>query len=200
MAPAKQGGTLRVASQTPTAAVNPLTIADLGGSTMLTQTGEFLAYDDAMTRQLRPMLATSWSPSSDGAVWTFKLRTGVKFHDGRAMSANDVVYTFKEQTDPKNASNALSTFEGLLKPEGVVRLDDLHRPLERGALQEQDLRQSGGTLRRDDRSADPANDRGQDSSQLRRDALSIPYFKALAIGSELLYNHRRLRIRHRSEG
>jgi len=118
-----KGGTLKLASQTPTAQVNPITIADLGGSTMLAQTGEFLTFDNGMTRQLEPMLATSWTHNGDGTVWTFKLRQGVKFHNGKAMTADDVVYTFKQQTDTKNAANALSTFEGVLKPEGVVKVD-----------------------------------------------------------------------------
>jgi len=122
-APTK-GGTLRLASQAPTAAINPLTIADLGGSTMLAQTGDFLAFDNPKTRQLQPMLATNWSHNGDGSVWTFKLRKGVKFHNGQTMSADDVVYTFKQQADSKNASNALSTFTGVLNPDGVVKVDD----------------------------------------------------------------------------
>ncbi|MGI8713670.1 MAG: ABC transporter substrate-binding protein [Solirubrobacteraceae bacterium] len=122
-APAKQGGTLRLACQVPTAEINPITIADLGGSTMLAQTGEFLTFDNSVTRQLQPMLATSWSHNGDGSVWTFKLRRGVKFHNGQPMSADDVVYTVKQQTDPKNGSDALSTFDGVLKPEGVVKVD-----------------------------------------------------------------------------
>jgi peptide/nickel transport system substrate-binding protein len=119
----RKGGTLKLASQTPTGAINPITIADLGGSTMLTQTGEFLTFDNGMTRQLQPMLATSWSHNGDGTVWTFKLRDDVRFHNGKQMTADDVVYTFKQQTDPKNAAVALSTFEGVLKPEGVVKVD-----------------------------------------------------------------------------
>ncbi len=122
-APVKKGGTLRLASQTPTAAVNPITVSDLGGSTMLAQTGDFLVFDNTSTHQLQPMLATSWSHNGDGSVWTFKLRPGVKFHNGQPMSADDVVYTFRENADPKNASNALSTFQGVLKPEGVVKVD-----------------------------------------------------------------------------
>jgi peptide/nickel transport system substrate-binding protein len=121
---ATRGGTLRVACQVPTAAINPITIADLGGSTMLAQTGDFLAFDNSMTRQLEPMLATSWSHNGDGSVWTFKLRQGVKFHNGQMMSADDVVYTFQEQADPRNAPNALSTFTGVLNPDGVVKIDD----------------------------------------------------------------------------
>lgn len=123
-APAKKGGTLKVASQVPTAAINPLTVADLGGSTMLAQTGDFLAFDNSMTQQLEPMLATSWSHNGDGSIWTFKLRQGVKFQNGQPMSADDVVYTFKQQSDAKNASNALSTFTGVLDPDGVVKVDD----------------------------------------------------------------------------
>ena len=121
--PAKTGGTLRLACQVPTAEINPITIADLGGSTMLAQTGDFLTFDNSATRQLEPMLATSWSHNGDGSVWTFKLRRGVRFHNGQPMSADDVVYTFQQQTDPKNGSDALSTFDGVLKPEGVVKVD-----------------------------------------------------------------------------
>jgi peptide/nickel transport system substrate-binding protein len=120
---ATKGGTLRLACQAPSAAVNPITIADLGGSTMLTQTGDYLTFDNSITRQLQPMLATSWSHNGDGSVWTFKLRRGVKFHNGQPMSADDVVYTCQQQADPKNASSALSTFAGVLKPEGVVKVD-----------------------------------------------------------------------------
>jgi peptide/nickel transport system substrate-binding protein len=118
-----KGGTLRLASQAPAAAINPLTIDDAGGLCMLAQTGEFLAFDNNMLLQLQPMLATSWTPSQAGAVWTFKLRPNVKFHDGSPLTADDVVYTFTELSDPKNASNALSTFVDVLKPAGVVKVD-----------------------------------------------------------------------------
>ena len=90
---------------------------------MLAQTGEFLAFDNNQALQLKPMLATKWTPSKGGAVWTFTLRPGVKFHDGSPMTADDVVYTFQQLSNPKNASNALSTFAGVLKPDGVVKVD-----------------------------------------------------------------------------
>jgi peptide/nickel transport system substrate-binding protein len=124
-APATKGGTLKLALQTPAAAINPLTIADAGGLCLLSQTGEFLAYDNNLKLQLEPMLATKWKHNGNGTVWTFTLRKGVKFHDGKPMTADDVVYTFQQQADPKNAANALSTFQGVLKPDGV-RAKDSH--------------------------------------------------------------------------
>jgi peptide/nickel transport system substrate-binding protein len=122
-APATKGGTLRVAISAPAAAVNPLTVADAGGLCMLAQTGEFLILDNNQKLALQPMLATSWKPNADGSVWTFTLRSGVTFHNGAAMTADDVVYSIQQQADPKNAANALSTFQGVLSPAGVKKVD-----------------------------------------------------------------------------
>ena len=118
-----KGGTLTVGAVAPAASINPLTISDAGGLLMLNQTGEFLIFDSNIKLALQPMLALSWSPNTDGSVWTFKLRTGVTFHNGAAMTADDVVYTFQQLSDPKNASNALSAFAGVLTPAGVKAVD-----------------------------------------------------------------------------
>jgi peptide/nickel transport system substrate-binding protein len=107
----------------PTAAINPVTVADQGGLDMLAQTGEYLCLS-TQTLTLKPVLATSWSPNSTADVWTFKIRQGVKFHDGTPLTADDVVYTYQLQTDPKNASNALSNLGGVLTPSGVQKVDD----------------------------------------------------------------------------
>jgi peptide/nickel transport system substrate-binding protein len=122
----KSNATLRVANQVPAAAINPITIADNGGLEMLCQVGDFLIFDNTGRPgpHLIPSLATSWKPNSDGSVWTFKLRQGVKFHNGQPMTADDVVYTLQQQCDPKNAANALSVFGGILSPSGVKKVDD----------------------------------------------------------------------------
>jgi peptide/nickel transport system substrate-binding protein len=50
-----------------------------------------LAYDFDLTPQ--PRLATSWSISKDGLLYTFKLRQGVKWHDGKDFTSADVAFS-----------------------------------------------------------------------------------------------------------
>jgi peptide/nickel transport system substrate-binding protein len=117
------GATIKVGIVVPTGAINPVTVADQGGLDMLAQTGEYLTLSDQQLT-LRPVLATSWTPNSTADVWTFKIRQGVKFHDGSPLTADDVVYTYKLQTNPKSTANALSAFGGALTPDGVQKVDD----------------------------------------------------------------------------
>jgi peptide/nickel transport system substrate-binding protein len=117
------GATIRVGLVVPTGAINPMDVADQGGLVMLAQTGEYLCLS-TQTLALKPVLAESWKSNSAGDVWTFKIRQGVTFHDGKALTADDVVYTYQLQTNPNSSSNALSAFGGVLKPSGVVKVDD----------------------------------------------------------------------------
>jgi peptide/nickel transport system substrate-binding protein len=118
------GAVIKAGIVTPTGAINPVTVADQGGLDMLGQTGEYLCLS-TQTLTLKPVLATSWTPNSKADVWTFKIRPGVKFHNGQALTADDVVYTYQLHTNPKGEANALSAFGGVLTPAGVKKVDDL---------------------------------------------------------------------------
>jgi peptide/nickel transport system substrate-binding protein len=119
----KAGAVIKAGIVTPTGAINPVTVADQGGLDMLAQTGEYLTFS-TQTLTLKPVLATSWTPNAKADVWTFKIRQNVKFHNGQPLTADDVVYTYQLQTDPKGKSNALSAFGGVLVPSGVKKVDD----------------------------------------------------------------------------
>ena len=121
---AKAGSSLKIASVVPTGAINPLSIADEGGLTMLQQTGETLIFNNPKTNVLEPVLATSWKSNPAGDVWTFSLRHGVTFNNGQPMTADDVVYSFQSQTNPKVYVNASSVFTGVLTNDGVEKVDD----------------------------------------------------------------------------
>ena len=118
------GAVIKAGIVTPTGAINPVTVADQGGLDMLGQTGEYLCLS-TQTLTLKPVLATSWTPNSKADVWTFKIRPGVKFHNGQALTADDVVYTYQLHTNPKGEANALSAFGGVLTPAGVKKVDDM---------------------------------------------------------------------------
>lgn len=54
------------------------------------------------TTELAPSLATEWKASPDGKTWIFKLRSGVKFHDGTDFDAEAVKFNFERWWDNKN--------------------------------------------------------------------------------------------------
>jgi len=66
--------------------------------------------------KIKPVLAESWKVSPDGKQWTFALRKGVKFHNGRPLTASDVKFSLDRILDPKTAARgkgALSIIESV---------------------------------------------------------------------------------------
>src|SRR3546814_16896934 len=58
-------------------------------------------------------LAESWSASPDAKVWTFKIRKGVQFHDGKELTVDDVVATLKRHSDENSQSGALGIMNSI---------------------------------------------------------------------------------------
>jgi len=64
---------------------------------------------------VKALLAESWSTPDKGKTWIFKLRKGVKWHDGKPFTADDVVFSYNTYADPAVASiiaNNLSDVKG----------------------------------------------------------------------------------------
>lgn len=95
----KYGGTLIFGRGGDSVGLDPADITD-GESTRVTEMiFEGLVGFKGETTDIIPVLATSWKVSKDGKVWTFKLRKGVKFHDGTPFNANAVKFSFDRQFD-----------------------------------------------------------------------------------------------------
>ncbi|MFJ4733311.1 ABC transporter substrate-binding protein [Streptomyces sp. NPDC088770] len=74
---------------------------------------------------LAPDLAESWEPDDKAATWTFRLRKGVTFHDGRAFTAADAAYTLRHILDKATASPQAAVLAPLIDPE-TLRTPDPH--------------------------------------------------------------------------
>lgn len=61
---------------------------------------------------LIPDLAENWDVSADGTVYTFRLRANAKFHDGRAVTAQDVIYSWERAANPQTQSDTVLTYLG----------------------------------------------------------------------------------------
>lgn len=118
----RPGGVVRVGTPIPAGRIDPVTVADGGGICMLSQTGEYLVMSEP-DLSLRPVLATSWRSNAQGTVWTFAIRQGVRFHNGRILTAADVVASIDRLADPANGSIALSAFAGVLSKGGARAID-----------------------------------------------------------------------------
>ncbi|WP_442596312.1 ABC transporter substrate-binding protein [Neobacillus sp. D3-1R] len=60
-----------------------------------------------------PSLATKWSYNKATMTWTFELRKGVKWHDGKPFTADDVVFSYDMYRNPKSINSYISDFESI---------------------------------------------------------------------------------------
>ncbi|MDQ0419881.1 peptide ABC transporter substrate-binding protein [Rhizobium sp. CRIBSB] len=75
--------------------------------------GDMLVESDPLTGAAVPALAESWEPSADAATWTFTIRSGVQFHDGKTLTVDDVIATLNRHTDEKSESGALGVMKSI---------------------------------------------------------------------------------------
>ncbi len=99
-----------------------------GNYPMLTQVyNTLIQYDDKLRPQ--PELAESWTFGKDGLTLEFTLRQGVKFHNGRELVAEDVVWNIRRVQDPKTAAHvrplslAIKSAEAADKYRVVLRME-----------------------------------------------------------------------------
>ncbi|MGA9350810.1 MAG: ABC transporter substrate-binding protein, partial [Anaerolineae bacterium] len=100
---AQRGGSLTVAVAADVDGLDPHKTVAAATFQITRNLYDTLVQVDPQSR-IEPDLATSWETSADGLKWTFHLRDGASFHNGRAMTAADVKYSFERILDPDTAS------------------------------------------------------------------------------------------------
>jgi peptide/nickel transport system substrate-binding protein/oligopeptide transport system substrate-binding protein len=107
--PSEPTGTYRRPLGNEPATLDPARIADIYGRPIAQQVFDGLVrFDQTLT--IAPALAEFWRASRDGLTWTFTLRKGVKFHHGREVVADDVVFSLTRILDPRLKSAAGDLF------------------------------------------------------------------------------------------
>lgn len=109
---------LRYATQDDPQTLDPHGANLLVSSRLLTQVYDALVWRDKQWKPT-PWLAESWSQPAE-RVWRFKLRPGVKFHDGTPLTADDVVFSVERALAP--TSQMRTAIQGV---ESARRIDDL---------------------------------------------------------------------------
>lgn len=117
----KKGGVLRAGMQggESTNSLDPALAASEVPFAVSMTWGEMLV-DVAPDNTIDYRIAEEISSNADATEWKFKIRAGVEFHDGKTVTAEDVVATLKRHTDEKSQSGALGIVQGItdMKAEG----------------------------------------------------------------------------------
>ncbi len=109
----KYGGILRHATYAVTV-LDPAFLTSVPDDEAARQWHDFLVYigEDNAPDPARS-IAESWEYSEDGLTWTFKLRQGVLFHDGREMTSKDVKFTFDRLRDPEIGAATVALYSNI---------------------------------------------------------------------------------------
>ncbi len=76
--------------------------------------------------EVKPLLAESVETSSDGLTYTFKLRQNVKFHNGKPLTADDVVWNWNRYMDPATKWTCIKYFDGGTVKVTAIKAVDAH--------------------------------------------------------------------------
>lgn len=117
---AQPAGTFRVAMR-PIVQVDPASVSSDAEVAVASHVYDYLVDVDE-ENAIVPRLARDWEVSEDGRVYTFHLHAGVTFHDGAALTAQDVVWTFERLRDPQRGFGTVDLYGNVRAIEAVGEL------------------------------------------------------------------------------
>jgi peptide/nickel transport system substrate-binding protein len=107
---AQPAGTLVVGLVAEPVNLDPAQVTDLNSNRVGRRIAETLVMFPDESTQIVPGLAESWTISKDGLRYTFKLRTGISFHDGTPFNAAAVKDSIERQVNPEHPFNKLGKY------------------------------------------------------------------------------------------
>src|SRR5205823_588059 len=120
------GGVLTVAVLGGPRTFNPVLVDDAASDLAVRFLFSSLVHMDWASQEPGPGLAESWSVAADNRTWTFKLREGIRWSDGRSFSADDVVFTWNSvMLNPEFNRLTAELFRINGRPFTVAKVDDL---------------------------------------------------------------------------
>jgi ABC-type transport system substrate-binding protein len=117
----KSGGSIISAQNNEATGLDPQLVPSFSRSRRSPLTySQLVRFDENMA--IQPELAESWTLSDDKLTWTFKLRQGVKFHDGQELTSDDVKFTFDRLLDKSAGGKADFTAVDKVEPAGKYQV------------------------------------------------------------------------------
>lgn len=129
----KKGGTITVALKSEP---DTLDVHKSSGLTVVDEIGSFiggaLVTIDPVSGEVKPSLAESYTISPDGKTWTFKIRSGVTFHDGTKLTAKSFTLTYERLLDPQTGSKStqflVESIKSIRAPDDQTLILELKEP------------------------------------------------------------------------
>ena len=126
--PGIPGGRLVIASLGDPKTFNPITENESSSSDIIRMLFATMTTFDWPTQTASPGMAHKWEVAADQVTWTWHLRKGLKWSDGRPITADDVVFTWNEviyNPDIINVTRDMFTFDDDKKQFKVEKIDEL---------------------------------------------------------------------------
>jgi len=127
----KHGGILRFAFYAPTN-MDPAFLSTIADEHIARQYSDHLVFiDEENMPDINRSVAKNWESNDEATVWTFELREGITFHDGKEMTSEDVKFTYDRLRDPDIGAATVDMYSNIVDitaPDNYTVIFELEEP------------------------------------------------------------------------